>query len=181
MPLRKSQLKDPRNWNFPWGSTRDSLLTYWMFILNTLVGGTTKIMLIGWNNDVDQIVRRVDKQTWRSIMSNTELACWLHHTTCYLLQITCCCSMEHAWTLLEVLARHQAGDDHYPSGWRPTWLAYNCATKPTIWPREKNPLRAIFFRENSNIYLHFMSFLHIDITQAVEILPQARQELNYFT
>ena len=34
-----------------------------------------------------------------------------------------------------------------------------------------NPLRAKFFRENINIYLHFVSYLHIDTTQVVEILP----------
>ena len=39
-----------------------------------------------------------------------------------------------------------------------------------------NPLRANFFRGNINIYLHFVSFLHIDTTQVVEILPQIRQE-----
>ena len=33
-----------------------------------------------------------------------------------------------------------------------------------------NPLRVKFFRGNKNIYLHFMSFLHIDMTQVVEIL-----------
>ena len=37
-----------------------------------------------------------------------------------------------------------------------------------------NPLRAKFFRGNINIYLHFVSFLHIDTTQVVEILPQIR-------
>ena len=42
-----------------------------------------------------------------------------------------------------------------------------------------NPLRANFFRGNKNIYLHFVSFLHIDMTQEIEILPQVRQELNY--
>ena len=44
-----------------------------------------------------------------------------------------------------------------------------------------NPLRAKFFRENINIYLHFVSFLHIDMTQVVEILPQIRQEPTYST
>ena len=34
-----------------------------------------------------------------------------------------------------------------------------------------NPLRAKFFRGNINIYLHFVSFLHIDTMQVVEILP----------
>ena len=40
-----------------------------------------------------------------------------------------------------------------------------------------NPLHAKFFRGNKNIYLHLMSFLHIGMTRAVEILPQVRQEL----
>ena len=44
-----------------------------------------------------------------------------------------------------------------------------------------NPLRAIFFRENINIYLHFMSFLHTNKTQVVEIPPRVRQEPAYST
>ena len=42
-----------------------------------------------------------------------------------------------------------------------------------------NPLRAKFFRGNINIYLHFVSFLYIDMTQVVEILPQITQEPTY--
>ena len=37
-----------------------------------------------------------------------------------------------------------------------------------------NPLRAKFFRRNINMYLHFMSFLHTDMTQVLKILPQMR-------
>ena len=44
-----------------------------------------------------------------------------------------------------------------------------------------NPLHAKFFRGNKNIYLHFMSFPYIDITQVVEILPQVRQVLTHST
>ena len=44
-----------------------------------------------------------------------------------------------------------------------------------------NPMRAKFFRESINIYLHFVSYLHIDTTQVVEILPQIRQEPTYST
>ena len=44
-----------------------------------------------------------------------------------------------------------------------------------------NPLRAKFFRGNINKYLHFVSFLHIDMTQVDEILPQIRQESTYST
>ena len=39
-----------------------------------------------------------------------------------------------------------------------------------------NPLRAKFFSENIYIYLHVVSYLHIDMTHVVEILPQIRQE-----
>ena len=35
-----------------------------------------------------------------------------------------------------------------------------------------NPLRANFFGENINIYLHFTSFLHTNNTQVIEI-PQS--------
>ena len=44
-----------------------------------------------------------------------------------------------------------------------------------------NPLRAKCFRGNINIYLHFVSFLHIGTTQVVEILLQIRQESTYST
>ena len=44
-----------------------------------------------------------------------------------------------------------------------------------------NPLHAKFFRGNKTIYLHFMSFPSIDITQVVEILPQVRQVLTHST
>ena len=37
-----------------------------------------------------------------------------------------------------------------------------------------NPLRAKFFRGNINIDLHFMSLLHIEMTQVLKILPQVR-------
>ena len=44
-----------------------------------------------------------------------------------------------------------------------------------------NPLRAIFFRENINIYLHIVSYLHIDMTRVAEILLQIGQGLAHFT
>ena len=44
-----------------------------------------------------------------------------------------------------------------------------------------NPLRAKFFSGNINIYLHFVSFLHIDMKQVIEILPQISQEPTYST
>ena len=49
------------------------------------------------------------------------------------------------------------------------------------FPALVNPLHAKFFTENINIYLHFVSFLHIDTTHVVEILPQIRQEPTYST
>ena len=42
-----------------------------------------------------------------------------------------------------------------------------------------NPLRAKFFRRNINMYLHFMSFFHIDLTQVLKILPHVREGPTY--
>ena len=44
-----------------------------------------------------------------------------------------------------------------------------------------NPLHAKFSRKNINIYLQFMSFLHTDETQVVEIPPRVRQGPAYST
>ena len=43
-----------------------------------------------------------------------------------------------------------------------------------------SPLRAKFFWGNINIYLHFMSFLHIDLTQLLKTLPQLREGPIYY-
>ena len=50
--------------------------------------------------------------------------------------------------------------------WKPTYL---------------NSLRAKFCRGNINIYLHFMSLLHIDMTQVLKILPQVTPGPTYST
>ena len=42
-----------------------------------------------------------------------------------------------------------------------------------------NPLHAKYFRGNINIYLHFVSFLNIDMTQVLKILLQAREGPRY--
>ena len=47
--------------------------------------------------------------------------------------------------------------------------------------RSVNPLRAKFFRVNINIYLYFVSFLHTNKTQVVEIPPRVRQGPAYST
>ena len=44
-----------------------------------------------------------------------------------------------------------------------------------------NPWRAKFLRENINIYLHYMSFLHTNKTQVAEIPPRVRQGPAYST
>ena len=40
-----------------------------------------------------------------------------------------------------------------------------------------NPLRAKFFRENINIYSHFMSLLHIDMTRTEN--PSSSETIFY--
>ena len=44
-----------------------------------------------------------------------------------------------------------------------------------------NPLRAKLLRENIDIYLHFMSFLHTNKTQVAEIPPRVREGPAYST
>ena len=58
---------------------------------------------------------------------------------------------------------------------RPSWQI-NLWDQPQLYP-----LRAKCFRGSINIYLHFVSNLHIDTTQVVEIRPQIRQEPTYST
>ena len=48
-----------------------------------------------------------------------------------------------------------------------------------LWESHLNPLHAKFFRGNINIYLHFVSFIHIDMTQVLTILPQVREGPTY--
>ena len=63
------------------------------------------------------------------------------------------------------------------------YFSFDTATlwQQMTWLWGLNPLRATFFREDINIYLHFVSYLHIDTTQVVEILSQIRQEPTYST
>ena len=42
-------------------------------------------------------------------------------------------------------------------------------------------LYVLKFSEETNMHLQFMSFLHIDTTQVVEILPHVRQGSTYST
>ena len=51
----------------------------------------------------------------------------------------------------------------------------------TVLNTKGDTLCAKICNRNINIYLHFVSFLHIDTTQVVEILPQIRQEPSYPT
>ena len=71
----------------------------------------------------------------------------------------------------------------------PKWILnlygeHDIRTIPHASPRLNvhfNPLRAIFFRGNINMYLYFMSLLHIDMKQALKILPQIRPGPTYST
>ena len=54
-------------------------------------------------------------------------------------------------------------------------------TECKAFPIQINPLRAKLLRENINIYLHFMSFLHTNKTQVAEIPPGVRRRPAYST
>ena len=51
----------------------------------------------------------------------------------------------------------------------------------TVFVLTINSLHAKFYKGNMNIYLHFMSLLHIDMPQVVKILPQVRPGPTYST
>ena len=64
--------------------------------------------------------------------------------------------------------------------WRkPIWKW--CLQDVRHFVKSLNPLHAKFFRGNINIYLHFMSFLHTNKTQVVEIPHRVRQGTAYST
>ena len=44
-----------------------------------------------------------------------------------------------------------------------------------------NPLRANFSIGTMKMYLQFISFLHIGMTQVAEIFPHVKQEFTYST
>ena len=69
----------------------------------------------------------------------------------------------------------------YALCWIQIYITYILVGKQAMQVWKLNPLRATFFRGNINIYLHFVSFLHTDTTQVVEILPEIRQEPTYST
>ena len=50
----------------------------------------------------------------------------------------------------------------------------NELTRLCEYQDDLNTLRAKFFRVNINMSLHFMSFLHIDMTHVLKIIPQIR-------
>ena len=59
-----------------------------------------------------------------------------------------------------------------------TWTVADFSSNESLWKLHHtnfNPLRAKFFRGNINIYLYFVSFLHTNKTQVVEIPPRVRQ------
>ena len=54
-----------------------------------------------------------------------------------------------------------------------------CPPRGKISNTWTNALRAELFKGNKNIYLHFMSFLQIDLTQVLKILPQVGAGSTY--
>ena len=86
------------------------------------------------------------------------------------------------WYLLYLLTRiRYLGHAYKITSCSKLWVVtiYPCPRCLLQGNKVFNPLRAKFF--NINIYLYFVSFLHIDRTQVVEIFPQVRQEPTYST
>ena len=62
-----------------------------------------------------------------------------------------------------------------------TLSSYHLFTRLFMLNFHFNPLRAMFFTENINIWLHFMSFFHTKKTRVVEIPPRVKQRPTYST
>ena len=62
-----------------------------------------------------------------------------------------------------------------------SWLRFNSLWSwNAIWCHRSWLTRYMLnFLEGTKTFIHIFSFLHIDMTQVVEILPQVRQELTY--
>ena len=69
--------------------------------------------------------------------------------------------------------------------WSPPWhrslIRLRRNSSPTTTGQELLTLSMLNFSEGTETYLHFMSFLHIDMIQEVEILSQERQGPTYST
>ena len=117
-------------------------------------------------------------------------AMWQHRSGSTLDQVMACCLtapshyLNQCWlnitgVLWHSLKGRNTGNAH-KSYYYDRFENYTLKFKATSH-QEVNPLHAKFFKGNKKIYLHFMSFFHIDMAQVVEILPQVWQELTYST
>ena len=80
-------------------------------------------------------------------------------------------------TLVQVMAWCRQATSHYPSKCWPRSLSPYGVSRP----QGVNSLPGAFFSRNINKYQQFLSFLHIDMTQLVEILLHVRQRPTSFT
>ena len=70
------------------------------------------------------------------------------------------CLIDDKSSLVQVMAWHHTGKNPLSE----TILTKMSNTYAITWPQQVNPLCAKFFNRNINMYLHFLSFLHTDMT-----------------
>ena len=73
------------------------------------------------------------------------------------------------------------GDVRIHLGYQSAWYGTYGLHISVDYMGRVNSLCAKFFRENIHVYLHFMSLLHIDMTQVLKILPHVRPVPIYRT
>ena len=99
-------------------------------------------------------------------------ACWPSWMSCNKRKRGCCWSRAN-WS------RNRRWHSTRCSG---TTTAHHCLATYQPFRKLTLTLYMLNFSEGTwNVYLHFMSFLHIDLTQVVEILPQIRQGPTHST
>ena len=127
-------------------------------------------MVISWNGNIFRVTgplcREFTGHRWIPLTKASDAELW-----CFLL----ICTSKNDWANNRDTGDFRCYRTHYDVTVMGVLSMYRFGTCRI------NPLHAKFFRGIKNIYLHFMSFLYIDMAQIVEILPQVRQEHGYST
>ena len=116
------------------------------------------------------------------ILTNAIIYVLIHHTILWLYLYFLNILYFFKYSCTNIFHRHSLCT--FYSKWK--YLRYSYKMTHTWWYALYkscllNPLSAKFFRGNINRYLHFMSYLHANTTQVVEISPRARQGPAYST
>ena len=119
-----------------------------------------------WNNNMPGVNNYQPK--WSAKIKNIPRRAVLHLRTTFF--------MSHA---LVICGHWHLGMQGQGTQKSPTACWWCCLSQYKSWQLINNHLRAKFFWVNISIYLHFMSFVHIDLAQVPKILPRVSKGPTY--